>query len=168
MVRGLTNSTEIDTLAGTMSTASNLLSAAGEHWVDARRCRDSLVNLTAATVRWLINLRSSLTLSRARIATDGGPHSDSFSHAPTAVENTVTDHHCPQQQQLFAGSAERLDGRPFTSTLPWVDTYINGEDLATLFRVPNPLTADPSLTMEGMFNDYQSLFDFYQGNEFRM
>lgn len=162
MVRELTVSTEIDSLTETMVTASNLLSAAGEHWVDARRCRNSLNNLTAATVRWLVTLRSTQQ-ARAR-AVDERTHTDSFAQSTTIdmVNDSNRSHN-----EVFADDDSRLDAS-FNLDHPWVDTYINGEDLASLFKTSNPCATDLSLTMEGMFSDYQPLFDFYQGNEFGM
>lgn len=161
MVRELTASTEIDSLTQTMVSASNLLSAAGEHWVDARRCRNSLNNLTTATVRWLVNLRSSQQ-SRTRAAADCGAQTDPSGH--TAADVVVQDR-IPAPQQLCPEN----EGAPETSIdpeFPWVDTYINGEDLANLFRTSNPSTTeDLSLTMESMFSEYQPLFDFYQGTQ---
>lgn len=168
MVKELTASTEIDSLTQTMVAASNLLSAAGEHWIDARRCRNSLNNLTAATVRWLVNLRSANQPPRPRAA-DCGAQTDAFTQSATAVDGTmVNDSYTGQQHQTLEEVGDRIEGSTFNPDLPWVDTYINGEDLVTLFRAPNSFNADPSLAMEGMFSDYQPLFDFYQGNEFGM
>lgn len=168
MVRELTISTGIDSLTQTMVAASNLLSAAGEHWIDARRCRNSLNNLTAATVRWLVNLRSSQQQSRTRAVTYCGTDADSCTHSSAAVDSMAEDGFSAQQQQAIHHSSDRLEEGPLDPDFPWVDTYINGEDLASLFRTPNPFTADLSLTMEGMFSDYQPLFDFYQGNDYGM
>lgn len=168
MVRELTTSTEIDSLTETMVSASNLLSAAGEHWIDARRCRNSLNNLTAATVRWLITLRSS---PQVRGRSGEGDQADTFAHSATMEMMNETNagqqhvfHHDNDDNNQDGG---RLDGS-FNMNFPGVDTYINGEDLANLFNAPNPCAADLSSTMEGMFSDYQPLFDFYQGNDFGM
>ena len=163
MVRELTASTEVDTLTQTMVAASNLLSAAGEHWVDARRCRNSLNNLTAATVRWLVTLRSNQQ-SRNRAAADCGAQTDSARHveADTAVHDRTS---LEEQQQPRQANMD-ISELPVTPDFPWVDTYINGEDLANLFRTSNPSAAeDLSLTMESMFSEYQPLFDFYQGTQ---
>lgn len=165
MVRELTNSTEIDSLTQTMVAASNLLSAAGEHWVDARRCRNSLNNLTTATVRWLVKLRSRQQ-SLARTAADHGAQTDSDRQPATnsmTVDGILSQQQ--QQQQPFIGNGGGSDV-PTNPEFPWVDTYINGEDLANLFRTSNTFAADDlSLTMEGMFSEYQPLFDFYQGTQ---
>ena len=70
-----------------------------------------------------------------------------------------------QQQHPFLGNEGASEGSA-NPDFPWVDTYINGEDLANLFRTSNTFAADDlSLTMEGMFSEYQPLFDFYQGTQ---
>ena len=43
--------------------------------------------------------------------------------------------------------------------IPGIDTYINGNDLAVFVGAPDPFSADFSLAMEGMFSQYQPLFD---------
>lgn len=170
MVGDLTISTEIDSLTRTMASASNLLSAAGEHWADARRCRDSLNNLTSATIRWLVNLRLSQGYgAKTGEETRGGGLGRDARHDSSAVGSSSqgqTSHRYQRQSasQVEAGTEEHERLLEF----PWVDTYINGEDLASLFRATNPYSADLSHTMEGMFSDYQPLFDFYQGNDFNI
>lgn len=163
MVRDLMVSTEIDSLTQTMVAASNLLSAAGEHWADARRCRDSLNNLTTATVKWLVTLRTNTQQVRADCA-----GADSLMQAAAAADLMNDGYSGQQHEPAFDESRDIQEGQQLNpgAPWPWVDTYINGDDLATLFRTPNPLSAEPPLTMEGMFSDYQPLFDFYQSTEF--
>lgn len=172
MVPELSTNTEIDSLTQTMVAASNLLSAAGEHWIDARRCRNSLNNLTAATIRWLVNLRSRQQQPRPAVvvAADCEAQTGSFAQpTTTTVDSMAHDGYSRQQPQVPPDDGNRLEGGlSFNPYSPWVDTYINGEDLTSLFSTPNPFTTDLSLTLEGMFSDYQPLFDFYQGNDFGM
>lgn len=158
MVRELSMSIEIDNLSQTMMAASNLLSAAGEHWTNARRCRNSLNNLTAATVRWLVNLRSKPDQPSVPTA----PNGSNGSHGGVSEVSYIE-----QQPQVFPVTGNLADDQPLFNS-EWVDMYINGDDIASLFRTPtDPSTTDLSL-MEGMFTEYQPLFDFYQGNEFGM
>lgn len=166
MVRDLTVGTRIDSLTQTMVTASNLLSAAGEHWGNARQCRDSLNNLTAATIRWLVELRSTRAVKPGTIASV--PQAGSFAHNDSIDTSACSEREKQHQQQKELPDSMSEVHQPFDSEYPWVDTYINGEDLATLFRAPNPLPTDLSYTVEGMFSEYQPLFDFYQGPEFGM
>ncbi len=45
--------TQADVLMGTISSALSLLSATGEHWAAAKKCRDILEELAKSTVQWL-------------------------------------------------------------------------------------------------------------------
>ncbi|OAQ96245.1 hypothetical protein LLEC1_03758 [Akanthomyces lecanii] len=45
--------TQVDVLMGTMSSALGILSATGEHWAAAKRCRDILEDAAKSTVQWL-------------------------------------------------------------------------------------------------------------------
>lgn len=160
MVKDLTMSIEIDTLTQSMVSASNLLSAAGEYWVDARRCRNSLNNLTAATVRWLVNLRSS---PQSRVSSSGGAvDSESCPGLSATIDMPSNSMGGPPQAPGIREEQETM----YSPGIPWIDNYINEEDLASLFRTQNTFSADLSNTMEGMFSEFPPLFDFYQGNEF--
>ncbi|KAM3553340.1 hypothetical protein MY1884_006729 [Beauveria asiatica] len=71
--------TQPDALMGTISSALGILSATGEHWAAARKCRDILEDLAKSTVQWLqtqslpashqqpVQLRSRPTRTRAQI-----------------------------------------------------------------------------------------------------
>lgn len=45
--------TQPDVLTGTVSSALGILSATGEHWAAAKRCRDILEDMAKSTVQWL-------------------------------------------------------------------------------------------------------------------
>ncbi|KAM3434249.1 hypothetical protein NHJ13734_006092 [Beauveria thailandica] len=71
--------TQPDALMGTISSALGILSATGEHWAAAKKCRDILEDLAKSTVQWLqtqslpashqqpVQLRSRPTRTRAQI-----------------------------------------------------------------------------------------------------
>ncbi|KAM3500878.1 hypothetical protein MY10362_006017 [Beauveria mimosiformis] len=71
--------TQPDTLMGTISSALGILSATGEHWAAAKKCRDILEDLGKSTVQWLqtqslpashqqpVQLRSRPSRTRAQI-----------------------------------------------------------------------------------------------------
>ncbi|KAM3505835.1 hypothetical protein MY11210_007795 [Beauveria gryllotalpidicola] len=72
--------TQPDTLMGTISSALSILSATGEHWAVAKKCRDILEDLAKSTVQWLqsqsapashhqqpVQLRSRPSRTRAQI-----------------------------------------------------------------------------------------------------
>ncbi|KAM3525961.1 hypothetical protein MY4038_007038 [Beauveria bassiana] len=71
--------TQPDTLMGIISSALGILSATGEHWAAAKKCRDILEDLAKSTVQWLqtqsapsshqqpVQLRSRPSRTRAQI-----------------------------------------------------------------------------------------------------
>lgn len=140
-----TTTTKIDVLLGTMQTSSNILSAAGEHWSEARRSRNKLDELTSATIRWLIDVRSNQNETN---------RSRSQSQRPVLSNN----------ESAFNMDDESNNLPSFD--FPGLDTYINGDDLAVFVGAPDSFAADLSLTMEGMFSEYQPLFDFNSQQDF--
>lgn len=150
MVPETAASTRIDVLTNTMRIASNLLSAAGEHWAEARRSRNNLDELTAATVRWLLDLQQS--------------------NLQQAVQNASSQQPRMQSVPLNAGPIAEEQQHPsaeldsFDLDFPGFDNYISGGDLAVFVGAPEPFGDDFSLTVEGMFSEYQPLFDFNPQN----
>lgn len=57
--------TQPDVLAATISSALGILSATGEHWVSAKKCRDILEDLARSTAQWLQGQQSTQGLSRS-------------------------------------------------------------------------------------------------------
>lgn len=141
--------TKIDVLTSTMRASSNILSAAGEHWSEARRSRNKLDDLTAATIRWLVDLRYSNQRSENR----GRSRDESL--LPTLPNNAAVN----------AAEQEQFEEWP-NFEFPLIDSYINGEDLAVFVGAPDPFATDVSLTMESMFSEYQPLFDFNPQRDF--
>lgn len=47
----------IDVLVSDLKAGSDVLSATGEHWPQAKQCRDALENLSNSTIRWLFEKR---------------------------------------------------------------------------------------------------------------
>ncbi|KAL2408038.1 hypothetical protein ABEF95_014362 [Exophiala dermatitidis] len=149
MVRDTAATTRIDVLTSTMRVASNILSAAGEHWSEARRSRNKMDDLTTATIRWLVDLRYSNQRSQNR----GRSHDES--PLPTL----------PNSASINVSEQEQFKEWP-DSGFPLIDSYINGEDLAGFVGAPDPFATDVSLTMESMFSEYQPLFDFNPQRDF--
>jgi len=142
---------KIDALTSTMRASSNILSAAGEHWTEARRSRNNLDDLTAATVRWLLDLHAT-----QKTQNWSGPQAHSAASLPNnAAANTGG------QPQGRTGGVHLPD-----LDFPVIGTYINGENLADFVGAPDPFASDFSLTMEGMFSEYQPLFDFSSQQDF--
>lgn len=127
--------TRIDVLTNLMRDASVLLSAAGEHWVEARRSRACLDSLASATVRWLIDK----LIGRQ-------PHT----HVPlqSHTNRDASDISQAQSQQQM------------TDDLPLLDTYISNDDLAAFLGASDSMSNDNGYLMESMFVDYQPFFNF--------
>lgn len=134
--------TKVDQLMDSMRAASNLLSAAGEHWPEARRSRDNLEQLASATVRWLLDFHTT-------------------QRPPTGYGQQHVAGVDPLRPPLAAVASQLPDlGDSFDWDFPSIDSYLENDSLAMFVGAPNPLTADFSLTVDGMFSDYQPTFDF--------
>jgi len=142
MVPEFAASVKIDDFTSTMRSSSNILSAAGEHWTDVRRSRNRLDDLTTATIRWLLDIRLNKTSQSSSTVAHG------------ISELRATGLAAPQSP--LHGNANDLPEFDF----PMIDTYISGEDFASFIGAPDPFSNDFSLTMEGLFSEYQPLFDF--------
>ncbi|KAK5045105.1 hypothetical protein LTR84_010253 [Exophiala bonariae] len=140
MVPEMSVSIKIDDFTSTMRASSNVLSAAGEHWAEARRSRKSLDGLIAATIRWLLDLRLN-----KHFENNGGVD---------IASSQVTQLHGTHYQA--PGNVEDLP----EFELPILDSYVSSEDFALFVGAPDPLSTNFSLSMEGLFKDYQPSFDF--------
>ncbi|VUC29855.1 unnamed protein product [Clonostachys rosea] len=149
MVKDLSDHMEIDTLMGLMSAASDLLSASGEYWIHVRSCRKSLNRLTRATIQWLMRLRASPTSGTQ-------PAQNSTTDHPASSILTGAEYGIPSEESASVEQSEEAS---------WVDSYINGEDLALLFKTADLSNIDLIETMGGMFSEYPPILDFYQSNE---
>lgn len=153
----IVRSTEIDLFMSTMREASALMGIVGEYWVDARRSRDRLDQLVNATTRWLLdNLASSLN-SRAPPSADLPTGSDQNPNNGSPWPSTATANH---QAQMAHASSERTGFNEFLSN------YVNNDDLFTFVGASNSLFTDSETLMDGLFVDYQPLFDL-SGGEFQ-
>lgn len=148
--------TQLDDFFTTMRISSNLLSAAGEHWPEARRSRQTLEELMSATVRWLLDTKSK-SASRQRTPARDSSSRNRRPLEPSQVQPVNT--FAPNAEQTLSG--DRLpDFTPEAFDIPGIDTYINVEDLANFVGAPSMFATDLSLTMDGMFSDFQPTFDF--------
>lgn len=140
MVPEISVSIKIEDFTSTMRASSNILSAAGEHWAEARRSLKSLDGLIAATIRWLLDMPTNRNFDN-----NGG--ADLTASRASQLHGT--------QYQVPEG-VEDLPEFEF----PILDSYISGEDFALFVGAPDAISTDFSLTMEGLFREYQPSFDF--------
>ncbi|CAG9988020.1 unnamed protein product [Clonostachys byssicola] len=162
MVRDLAVSTEISDLTQTMMTAISLLSASGEYWSDASRCRDSLNNLAAATIKWLVGVRANTMATAQPQDPVARPEPPSY----TELGNSMPQCNETAAQILPGNMPDR--GLQWDPDFPWIDTYINSEDLTTLFRTSNFEDCDLTSTVEGMFSEFPPILNLCHENVCRM
>lgn len=146
----IARSTKIDSFMATMREASVLLSIVGEYWTEARRGRDRLDELVNATTRWLID---SLTTSQ-RVAPP--TTSNISSGAGQDVRRDTTS------SSLFYGDgvqqpSQTVENNGFNESF---STYVNNDDLYNFLGASNSLFTDSDMLMDGLFVDYQPMFDF--------
>jgi hypothetical protein len=135
----------IDQLMDDLRSASNLLSAIGEYWPEARRTRANLEQLSSSTIRWLLDLHSSNRIQST---------AQSNSHRSSAIDRAVNTPAAIDTQ------LPELGEMPMDWDWPAIDAYLDNENLATFVGAPDPFTADFSLTIDGLWSDYQPTFDF--------
>jgi len=136
-----------------LNTASSVLSALAEHFVDARRGRDVLDELSSVTLRWLMEKQgksaSNSQLSQTVTTPKGNSDPHTYGHEKGGQHSTI------EADMTQFNSEESLPSQPF-------DDFFTSESWESLFGVPN----DPELPfqidtiMQGVFNDFQPDFDF--------
>jgi len=95
---------QIDNLVADLKAGSNVLSATGEHWSEAKRSRDVLDELSSATVKWV--LESKIGNSETIMQTENNNQSQ-----------TASDMHMTQ----FNGSNQAIGGEfaAYNGALDW-------------------------------------------------
>lgn len=170
-------STRIDAFTSTMCDASVLLSAAGEYWIEARRSRNRLDTLVSATVRWLtdrLNVRATPTVRQQRkrkgtnrsqrLPAQPGAGWDqrnlpALQPAAQSQDSTPVNNFTLLDQDPGDASSEQVHGYQPASAAGFND-YINSQDLASFLGAPDIFASDNNFLMDGMFTDYQPLFEF--------
>ena len=172
----ITAQIKLDVLMADLKAGSNVLSATGEHWSEAKRSRDVLDEISGTTVRWIIE-------SRAR-NTDLGPRGgqprrragysgDSINDNTSRLEDQLTRY--PESPSL--GGYEQASEVGFNEPQE-LDAGHNGNDFGlqlytSLFGdenatdqvdFTNPATV--SALMHKVFTDLEPMYDF--GQDFEM
>lgn len=166
-------STQIDVFTTTMRDASMLLSAAGEYWIEARKSRNRLDALTSATVRWLVDkLRAENSPKphgnkrrNAREKDRRASTTTSFSQDQQGMSDAyfqTHDHAAAPDQSVHMGLNHQINSQQDISND--FDTYISNQDLASFLGAPGLLGTDNNILMDGMFTDYQPMFEFGNGD----
>lgn len=148
----ITKSVRIDAFMSTMRESSVLLSIAGEYWTEARRSRHQLDELVNATTRWLIDRLTSRSATGERTYQSAHASSRADREPPNGQDINVDAINGDQQASVGFATAESAGGT--------FDSYINNDDLLTFLGAPDPYMGNGDSLFEGLFTDYQPLFDF--------
>lgn len=152
----ITRTVKIDTFMSIMRESSVLLSIAGEYWIEARRSRHQLDELVNATTRWLLDKltsRSDEVDNTHRTAYSSPAPVNGRSSQDLNLDTGIRD---AQGQTATELMSIETSGGVF-------DNYINNEDLLTFLGPPDPFMRDSESSFDGLFIDYQPLFDFSVG-----
>lgn len=161
-VNDIARGTKIDVFIGDMQVVSNVLSAAAEHWPEAKKSRGILEDLGKATVRWLLDA--------------GACHAD-LQRNMNANTNSSNDYSMPNLQQLSSSVTSQPPAQQQYSGLnqagygDWpsvgmgIDSYVAASDFATYMGAPDMYSNDMQSAIRSMFSDFQPTFDFgYMGD----
>ncbi|KAH7397706.1 fungal-specific transcription factor domain-containing protein [Cadophora sp. MPI-SDFR-AT-0126] len=159
-VPSVTRDTSVETLMMDLNTSSSVLSALAEHFVDARRGRNILDELSSVTIRWIMDEHGK----RARIG--------QMSQSITTPKNGPHDygaesgHDKGGQSPTIEANIAQLNGEPSLPTQSF-DDFFTSESWESLFGISD----DPGVPfqidtiMQGVFNDFQPEFEFGQSLE---
>lgn len=167
---------KLDVLMADLKAGSNVLSATGEHWSEAKRSRDVLDELSGTTVRWIIE-------SRARGAEISPPAGHMRRAAGSSGGNVSANTGRPQDQPVQYTDSQSLGNYEQNQEIEFnqpqgLDLNQDSQEFGSHFYIP--LFGDGNLTdqidftnpaavnaiMHGVFTDFQPIYDF--GQDFRM
>lgn len=167
---------KLDILMADLKAGSNVLSATGEHWPEAKRSRNVLDEISGTTVRWIIESRSrkaeiaSRTEHERRGAGSSGANGSASTGLPAdrLVQGTDSQSlgNYEQSQEIDFCQPQGLDmnqdGQYFGSH--FYTSLFEADNLTDEIDFTNPATVDA--IMHGVFMDFQPNFDF--GQDFEM
>ncbi|KAL6886021.1 hypothetical protein GGI43DRAFT_277865 [Trichoderma evansii] len=163
---------KLEILMADLKAGSNVLSATGEHWSEAKRSRDVLDELSGTTIRWIIEsrARNSEIGTRSAISTkDVGSSNDnnSLSKAQPATLSLQQNENSTlwndgQDQQISFNQSQSLDlnadGQSFEPSF-YASLFGSGT-LTDQIDFTNP--AAVNAIMHGVFTGFQPIYDFEQ------
>lgn len=169
---------KLDVLMADLKAGSNVLSATGEHWLEAKRSRDVLDELSGTTVRWIIESRARGTegVSRAgQVRRGAGPSANNIgAHGHTGrLEDQPVQSPSDQSLLDYEQGPEMVFSQP-----QGPDVSQNGQDpgvqlYTSLFGEDNPTDqvdftnpATVNAFMHRVFTDFEPVYDF--GQDFDM
>lgn len=145
--------TKMETLSADLNSASKILCAMAEHWVDAKRGRDVLDELSQATIRWIVESQNPGVTSCDPRSTDCGMDNVPIlrtRHVPVSTSNGEHENIAP-----CSGNTN------LTSPL---EVTLSSEFWNSSFGITDGFDFDFGLDslMQGVFNGHQLDLDFGQ------
>ncbi|KAK0107787.1 hypothetical protein ONS96_003580 [Cadophora gregata f. sp. sojae] len=155
----VTRTTIVETLMMDLNTSSSVLSALAEHFVDAKRGRDILDELSSVTIRWIMGKHGSAASTGQMPQSVTLLKESSAAHSCEAGSGHEKDSRDPTDEADLAqfSSESSFTTQPF-------DDFFTPESWDSLFGMPNDygLPFHIDTIMQGVFNDYQPEFEFGQ------
>lgn len=174
-VAEITAQVKLDVLMADLKGGSNVLSATGEHWPEAKQSRDALDELSATTVRWIIESKARNTeISSSTHARRSAGYSGSNANGGTTQ---LEDQSLRFADNQSLGNYEQGQGVDFNQ-LSALDTNQQSQDAGLQFytslfgdenlmdQVDFSNTASVNTFMQRVFTDLQPIYNF--GLEFGM
>lgn len=141
----------LDVLVSDLKAGSDVLSATGEHWPQATRCRDALENLSNSTIRWLSEVKSR------QVSGDIYAYQGSWNQERTAAQ-------AQQSSVPPADWGQLSDSAPMDPAFSINPTdFLDLEIMASVFGGPGSDVQgvyNANTVLQGMFCDYQPTMDF--------
>ncbi|CZR58163.1 uncharacterized protein PAC_08054 [Phialocephala subalpina] len=147
-VPSITKDTKLETLSADLNSASKVLCALAEHWVDAKRGRDVLDELSHATIRWIAESQKTGVTANAPRNT-----SQSVDNAPQHPPSSFLD--TDNAQFMSTGSSNTS-----IPVMPSLDVTLSSEPWNTLFGISDETSLD--FGIDSLFSDYQLDLDYGQ------
>lgn len=149
--------TKLETLSADLNSASKVLCALAEHWVDAKRGRDVLDELSHATIRWIVESQktgSTIPDPRSTSHSTNNVPTPRTRNVPSSSTNSAS--HDNQYTNFSLGSMPVMSSLDVTlSSEPWnIPFGINSDETSFDFGLDS--------LMQGVFSDYQLDLDFGQ------
>jgi hypothetical protein len=164
---------KLDMLMADLKAGSNVLSATGEHWSEAKRSRDVLDELSGTTIRWIIESRARNVEIRPRAGNGrrgaGGSSRNGGAGAsrPAAQRMQYTvNQPLGNYEEINLNQPQALNLNPDGqySSSDFYSSLFGEGNLTDQIDFSNPATVHD--IMHGVFTDFQPIYDF--GQDFGM
>lgn len=169
---------KLDVLMADLKAGSNVLSATGEHWLEAKRSRDVLDELSGTTVRWIIESRARGTepvFRAGQVRRAGGSSVNTTgAHSHTSrLEDQPLESPGGQSLLNYERGPEMVFSQPQALDMSQNGLESGVQLYTSLFGEDNPTDqvdftnpATVNAFMHRVFTDFEPVYDF--GQDFDM